>query len=561
MKTVKSGVQMFLVMLSSIVLFTSCFLNGDASVTPVSSLPKDSADSPSLPLDAYQPTIELSFVRDTNDLESLLKPFPGETLEDNRWTRLYEQELGIRVKYDWLAKGDQYRQKLGFSLATGNIPDVVRIDLQQLRQLSNAGLIQDLFDVYRKYATPFTKQILSQEGSGPFEAATIDGKLMAIPESSSSIEGAVYIWIRTDWLDYLGLQHPRTMEDLLAISKAFTENDPDQNGKKDTFGLAMTNYLWDPVAGVMGFMAGYGAYPRLWLKDSSGRLVFGGIQPEVKTALQALQEMYRDGQIDGEFAMKNGSKVREDTVNGKIGIVYGEQWSSFWVGGSREKNPTASWQAFPIVGVSGRTPKVPLPFSTSQYLAVRKGYSHPEALVKLINLHLEKNWGETAEYATYYSTPYPAWQLSPVTPFPPKKNLEAFLQFDKARRTGDNSELKDEAKAIQKNIDMYWAGGANKELGWGWERTYGPSGAFAILEQYEKNGQLLYENFVGGPTETMIEKQSILNDLLFDTYINIILGRPIEDFDLFVEEWRRLGGNRITAEVNQWYSGRGRKLK
>jgi putative aldouronate transport system substrate-binding protein len=215
------------------------------------------------------------------------------------------------------------------------------------------------------------------------------------------------------------------MNDVLAISKAFAEMDPDRNGKNDTYGLALTSYLFDPVAGVSGFMAGYGAYPNLWVKDVLGKLVYGGIQPEVKTALKALQDMYRTGQLDKEFDIKDGLKVQRDVTNGKIGMTYGEQWSSFWVQGSREQNPNAEWQAFPIVSLKGDPPKVPLPFTTDQFYVVRKDYKHPEAIVKLINLHLEKNWGSTAEYKTYYSTPLPVWKLSPVTPFPDRKNLDA----------------------------------------------------------------------------------------------------------------------------------------
>ena len=60
------------------------------------------------------------------------------------------------------------------------------------------------------------------------------------------------------------------MEDVLNISEAFTEGDPDGNGKNDTYGMAMTSYLWDPIMGVSGFMAGYEAYPNIWIKDKSG---------------------------------------------------------------------------------------------------------------------------------------------------------------------------------------------------------------------------------------------------------------------------------------------------
>lgn len=537
-----------------VLLLAACRGGGVAADMPPPSRAQESAYAhPGL--SAYDPPVELTFVRETGDnLYGLLNHLPGETLEDNRWTRLYEQVLGIRIRYEWTAKGNLYRQKLGAALASGDIPDVVKVNAQQLRQLAEAGLIQDLTEAYEQYATPFTKRILAQEGPGPFEAATIGGRLMGIPETLSSIEGAEFLWIRTDWLDRLGLEPPRTMEELLAISKAFTENDPDGNGRHDTFGLALTQYLWDPVKGLTGFMAGFHAYPNLWIEDESGRLVYGAVRPEVKTALRVLQDMYRQGQIDPEFVFKDGNKANELIAEGKIGMTYGQQWASFEVQASREHDPEADWQAFPIPAVAGTQAKVPLRFPTYQFLAVRAGYEHPEAIVKLFNLHLEKNWGETAEYETYYSTPYPAWQLSPVTPFPARKNLEAYLQLEEARRTGDMTGLRDEARSIHRKIGAYHE--RNEETGWGWEKTYGPGGAFAILDQYEKNGQLLYERFYGAPTETMIERQTILENLKNDTFINIILGSPIDEFDRFVEEWYRLGGREITEEVNRWHAER-----
>ncbi|WP_127530203.1 extracellular solute-binding protein [Paenibacillus kobensis] len=503
-------------------------------------------------LSRYDPPIDLSFVRENgDDMDELLKALPGNTFEDNLWTKLYEEVLGIRIKYEWTAKGSLYQQKLGAALAAGNLPDVVKVNAEQLRQLSNADLIEDLTSAYWKYAAPFTKEVLAQEGLGPFQAATIDGKLMGIPETSSSIEDAEYLWIRTDWLDRVGLQPPKTMSDVLAISKAFTDQDPDQNGQQDTYGLGLSQYLWDPVMGLTGFMAGYGAYPNIWIEDDSGRLVYGAVQPEVKKALRVLQQMYADGQLDKEFMFKDGNKAKQYIADGKAGMMYGEQWGSFVAQTSRSKDPDVKWQAFPIVSATEELPKVPLRFRTNQFLVVRKGFEHPEAIVKLFNLHLEKNWGTTAEYESYYSTPQPVWKLSPVTPFPALKNLEAFHQLEESRLTGDKSVLKDEARAIQKNIDSYLATGS--EVGWGWNLTYGPSGAFSILDQYRNNNQLLYESFVGAPTDTILEKKTILNSLKNDAFSNIILGRSIDEFDAFVQEWYRIGGDKMTEEVNQWY--------
>ena len=501
----------------------------------------------------YNPPIEVHFVRElTDSLQGLLDNLPDETLNNNRWSNLFEEVLGVHMNNEWVESGEIFALKLNHTISSGEIPDIIKVNADQLRILYNDGLIEDLTQVYEEYATPLTKAIFSQEGNAAFDLATMAGNLMAIPVTGSSIEEATYIWIRTDWLDSLGLEAPRTIDDLLKISKAFTTKDPDQNGEDDTYGLMLSNYLWDPIADMEGFMAGFDAFPRLWVEDESGKLVFGGIQPEVKAALQELQKMYKNGEIENEFYYKNGTDVKEMVVQGKLGMFYGEQGSSSFLEESRKFDKQAEWQAFPIVSGAKESAKVPLKYSTSEFFAVKKGFEHPEVIVKLINLYLEKVWGDTAEFDTYHSNPLPVWQLSPVSPYPARKNLEAFRQIDYARKNGDMSQLTIQAKHIQTFIEKYLKDSV--ESFWGWERTYGENGAFAILDQYEQNGQFLYDKFTGPPTATMLERESFLVDLQHETYFDIILGNPIDEFDNFIEKWNKLGGEQITKEVNAWYT-------
>ncbi|UKS28107.1 extracellular solute-binding protein [Paenibacillus sp. HWE-109] len=515
------------------------------------------------PLGKYDPPIEVSFVRNLNDVveNNVLGVLKGESFEDNRWTRLYKEQLGINIKNNWVVKGsdtsDQYLQKLNVTLASGDLPDVIPVNATQLKQLADSGQIEDMTALYEKYAAPLTKEILSQEGKSPFDAATIDGKLMAIPQVDSSLERAMFIWIRTDWLNKLGLQPPKTMADVQTISKAFAEKDPDGNGKKDTFGLGLNKALWGGAIGLEGFMAGYKAYPNMWITDASGKLMFGGIQPEVKKALQALQGMFKNGEIDQEFGIKDGGKVSEQIAAGKIGMEYGEQWNSIWpLQLNRNNDPNAQWRAFPIVSESGDTPKVPLRFSTSKFFAVKKGLKHPEAVIKLFNMHLEKNFGKTAEFDKYYAPPEAesVWQLSPVTPSPVKKNVEAFRAIDAARKANDFSTLKGEAKTIQGKIEAFNSGSKEGFALWGWERIYGPEGSEGVVDQYDKNNQFLMDKFVGAPTPTMVERKSTLEKLMNETYTKIIMGGSVDDFDKFVKDWTKLGGEQITKEVNEWYA-------
>ncbi|RUS43941.1 extracellular solute-binding protein [Cohnella sp. AR92] len=515
------------------------------------------------PLGEYDPPIEITTVRNLSDIveNNVLSVLKDETFEDNRWTRLYEDQLGIKIRNNWVVKGndtsDPYLQKMNVTLASGDLPDVIPVNATQLKQLADSDQIEDMTDLYEEYASPLLKEILSQEGSGPFDAATFDGRLMAIPQTGSSIEQAQFVWIRTDWLDKLGLHAPRTMDDVLAISKAFAERDPDGNNQKDTFGLAITKELWGGSMGLEGFMAGYGAYPNIWLEDGSGKLAYGSVQPEMKKALKALQDMNKNGELDPEFGVKEGSKISEVIASGKIGMEYGQQWNSIWpLQLNKNNDPDAQWRAFPIVSDSEHPAKVPLKFSTTKFFAVRKGAAHPEAVIKLFNIHVEKNWGVTQENDYYYAPrdSESVWQLSMVQPAPTRKNLELYRTLDEVRKTGDKSNLSGEAKAIQQKLDAYASGSKEGFALWGWERIYGSEGAEGVVDQYDRNKQFLLDKFAGAPTPTMVERQSTLDKMQNETFIRIILGAPIEEFDKFVGDWKKLGGEQMTKEVNDYYA-------
>jgi putative aldouronate transport system substrate-binding protein len=568
MKGIKNGSTLFLAsILSLATVLTACNdQSGSTSKGQENTGKNDAVNTVNAdPLGKYDPPIEVSFVRNLSNVveNNVLGVLKGETLEDNRWSRAYKDQLGINIKYNWVVKGDvtsdQYLQKINVTLASGDLPDVIPVNATQLKQLADSDQIEDMTELYKKYATPLTKEVMSQEGTSPFDAATFDGKLMAIPQLEASIERAMFIWIRTDWLQKLGLQPPKTMADVLAISKAFTEQDPDGNGKKDTYGLAITKTLWGGAMGLEGFMAGYNAHPNMWLEDASGKLVYGGLQPEVKKALQALQSMTKNGEIDKEFGIKDGGKVSENIAAGQIGMEFGEQWNSIYpLQLNKNNNPNAQWQAFPIVSETGNTPKVPLKFSTTRFFAVKKGAKHPEAVIKLFNLHLEKNWGKTAEFDKYYAPPEAesVWQLSPVTPYPAKKNVEAFRAIDAARKAGDTAKLTGEAKTIQSKLDSFASGSKEGFALWGWERIYGKEGSMGVVDQYDKNNQFLMEKFVGSPTPTMVERKTTLDKLQTEVFVKIILGQSIDEFDKFVEDWNKLGGDKMTKEVNDWYASK-----
>lgn len=549
-------------------IFTACGNQNaaDSSVSSVQSATSSSADSSAVnkdPLGKYDPAIKISFVRGIDDdlAANILPKTPGETLEDNRWMKVYKDELGIDIKYAWTVKGnetsDAYLQKINVTLASGELPDVVLVNPSQLKQLVDSEMVEDMTQYYNDYASEQLKKYMTEEGSGNIDSVTFDGKMMAMPENIAMNEGTQYLWIRNDWLKKLNLQAPKTMDDVLKISEAFTTKDPDGNGKNDTYGLPITKDLYSGCMGTEGFFAGYHAYPNLWVEDSSGKIVWGSTLPETKTALKKLADMYKAGQLDKEFGVKDGGKVAETIAAGKFGIDYGAQWNPMYPLISNFNNDkNADWTAYPIVSADDKKVMVPLKFNQTRIFAVRKGYEHPEAVIKMFNMHVEKNWGKSADFNKYYmpveNGAVGVWKFSPVCPAPSFKNLEAFIAIDDARKANDFSKLTGEPKVIQANLDAYAKGDAAM---WGWEKIYGKDGAFRNMVDYKNNDQLLKEKFVGAPTKTMAEKKTTLDKMEKEVFIKIIMGSSsIDEFDKFVSDWNKLGGADMTNEVNEWYA-------
>ncbi|HML48481.1 MAG TPA: ABC transporter substrate-binding protein, partial [Clostridia bacterium] len=67
----------------------------------------------------------------------------------------------------------------------------------------------------------------------------------------------------------------------------------------------------------------YNSYPGDWIWDQDGNAVYGSVQPQTKEALQKLQDWYKAGILDREFALKDAGKSTEPIVSGMAGLLQG----------------------------------------------------------------------------------------------------------------------------------------------------------------------------------------------------------------------------------------------
>jgi putative aldouronate transport system substrate-binding protein len=185
---------------------------------------------------------------------------------------------------------------------------------------------------------------------------------------------------------------------LFEVLKAFTFNDPDGNGKQDTFGLtgeisfvtfsALTNSFGLPQFG--GSKEGI---PDDWI-DSQGKLHFGPISDEYKQYLQFMNKLYAAKVLDPDIATINTALFQQKMVQGQVGVgmMFNPHMNFFtgrpWLENIKKADSKANWVYLSPVrgpgGLAGNNSSSP----SSQYsTAVTKAaLSEPGKAAKIVQL-------------------------------------------------------------------------------------------------------------------------------------------------------------------------------
>lgn len=476
----------------------------------------------------------------------------GEGPDNNFVTQFYTEKLNVKYKAKWVVDSAQAAEKLNAAIASNDLPDMFTVSPELAGRLMKANQIQELGGVYEKYASDSLKEICNyQEGRG-FLGAMKDGKIYGLPQSNDFANNVAMYFLRKDWLTKLNLSVPKTQEELLAVAKAFRDQDPDGNGQKDTTAIAFDKDFGQDRAGINAFCNPFNAYSGIWIKDGEAKLKYSSIQPEMKEALGFMQTLYSEGLLDKEFAVKDSTKVAEDIAAGKIGIFPGVFWSSlFPLAGSIDNNAEADWVPCPIpVNKDGKRLTQNKIFSYTSFVVSAK-FDKPEALVKSMNLWYEMFHGE---YSKQFNEALSTEKYKPIADnwhgyaMPgffshPEKNVQLSENFIQMWDAQDPS-LAKTAEASNR-WDIIKAGGSQ-----GWAHKKFLTEAEPILKEYE---DFVYDEFVGAPTETMVLRTANLTKLEKEKLIAIIMGEPLDNFDQFVKDWQSQGGDKITEEVNAWY--------
>lgn len=267
-----------------------------------------------------------------------------------------EKATNTNLKITWVS-ANNYTDKLNVTLASGDIPDLVMIGdpfgNTVFRSMVQQGAFWNIGPYINDYPN-FTRDIAPVA----WTLTKMNGGNYGIPRPRPS-EGDSFFVIRKDWLDKLGMKVPANTDELYAMMQAFTNKDPDGNGKNDTFGF--TGYINPTDMGSFGqFESVFTGANGMW-KLSNGKLEFTAFLPEEKQALEYLNRAFKEGLIPPDFASIKLSQSKDLYESGKAGMIVDKTGTmTNYTDVMKQNNPNVDYNSFyPLTSVNGYNPKGP----------------------------------------------------------------------------------------------------------------------------------------------------------------------------------------------------------
>ncbi len=486
----------------------------------------------------------------------------GQSPTDNQYIRYIKEQLNIDVEVVWTASTSDYNQKVNLAIASDDLPDALVVNDTQYHAMLEADQLEPLTDAYENYVSPVLRAMIDSSNGLAMNNMCKDGVQYSMATVSGGDQHTV--WVRKDWMDKLGLEEPETMEDVEKIAQAFIDN---KMGGENTIGIAGPSsgqalYSTFLSSGTNNFglapaFNAFKSYPGWWVENEDGEAVYGSTTSETKEALTYLAGLYEKGILDPEMSIR--SDAAETVVSGQCGILFAGWWLGYaFMPDMLDNDPTANWRAYLAPVNQDGVYAYEASSASTAYAVIRKGYEHPEALIKIHNLLMR-------DESTFDTNALSIGNYPLRIAFGMRNEKETMITCLRKIMSGEAQAndftgeewkvyktLKEDASKIKQiklppydDLDIeYWDREADPAVFnrvWSWMVGFSPYLDYPHTPVYS----LTYSQ-----TPSMEERWPILQKLEAETFLKIIMGAAdIDTFDQFVEDWYAQGGDIITQEV------------
>lgn len=464
------------------------------------------------------------------------------TMSDNRWTKWVNENGPVNVKYVTVPRFESL-QKFNVLFASKSAPDLIfEFDTAYQGQLYNQKQLLPLDDLIEKRSTEY-KAMLEKYPALRKAGTMADGKLYTVGRPVQ-FGPQHYLFIRNDWLKKLNLEVPATPEELLKVAKAFTEQDPDGNGKADTYGTGLSfvaGIILNNMFGTGFTLFGEDQYP--WVLEND-QVVHDW--DRIKAAVSFQKELYAAGVVDKDFVTdKNGEKQKQDWISGKLGIYGGNGADVSTYETLKKNSPEAEVIpiALPKAEFGQFSPTLTSPIQMTGM--VNAAAKDPESVMKMIDFMVTDTYTTTIQ-----------------------NGIEGIHYKKTADGRAEVIDPEKNKKELEYNRDM---GMLTPLIGknYGLKNKVNPTPAEQDFIEIYKMAEKLYMNpdrpivgitqkaFLPLLPQELTQINTNANKTILDRAMQAIVSSDPASVDQFIEEakgvWEKAGGTKVDEFYASWY--------
>jgi len=242
---------------------------------------------------------------------------PGTTVENNALTDWIKAQMkekyNINVEYVSVPRASS-DDKVNIMMTGGNAPDIVFTYSQNLfNSFAQNGGLADLGTAYDTYGGDIEQYLGEAQ-----EIGLVDGTRYAVMKQRGIEACRHTAYIRQDWLDALGMERPKTKEELFAYLEAVKEKNP--GGVSNVIPWGMSGKM-DTEMHYVNFVGSY-----VDLSTEKDAYVYSeqymAVAPGSIDGLRKLNELYNKGLITKDFATDTTEDIFKAQVSsGNVGFL------------------------------------------------------------------------------------------------------------------------------------------------------------------------------------------------------------------------------------------------
>lgn len=468
----------------------------------------------------------------------------AESLSDTAFGKEYSKRMGVNINFIHPPIGQETEQ-FNLIVASGTYYDLMSFNYTAYpggaTKAIEDGVILNLTEYYENGQIPNMKATYEQYPMFEKLAKLDDGSIYCFPMIRVEDELSTYIGLtlRADWLEALGMDVPKTYDELEAILVAFKE----EKG---------ADY---PLTTQMGFSptltGGYRVAMDMFINDD-GSVAYGYVENGYKDYLTMMNRWYDMGLLDPEFTTQDRATIDAKITGSRSGAYLGtpDSWLGTYMRLMTEVDPSVNMVGLTGLRVSADDPPAycqkdwEVMINSNQTTAITPAADNVEKCIEI----LDYLYGEEGNLLANFGIEGESYELD-------ANGDPQFVEWITANPEG---------LTMKQTMGQYAPGGlgyfpGNQNAAPVAQQRFFPCQNEAIAAWIADGDESFTWRFP--PISPSVEESDEYADLITDiktyadeNYIRFVSGqRSLDEFDQYVQEMKNMGVERAVEIMQSAY--------